>query len=297
MRLPFIGSMPSATCLCFVAILTLTSVFLPTLSQVTTNKSHTQMAKRSLSSFVGESSSMRGSTINWRFSLGHTNAAHTGLGPSTPKPTRQNSGNRTSWRPKVTIIGDNLAVNLSWPSRSSRQRPLSHYRIQFRYRDPHRRHWVRTPVVVQTRLAGNVLQPYLYVTNKQPGGLEAGKVYQFQVVAVLPDANAPEEKSRWSAITSFEYIYADSPLVRVARRLPDGTVLINWSRSWGQNAFRITRFIILFRKEKRLPNGETVFHGFRHVTAPGNLEAENHCCRGNKEIRPGETLLSTPLCG
>uniref|UniRef100_A0A5K3ER76 Fibronectin type-III domain-containing protein n=1 Tax=Mesocestoides corti TaxID=53468 RepID=A0A5K3ER76_MESCO len=272
MRLPFIGSMPSATCLCFVAILTLTSVFLPTLSQVTTNKSHTQMAKRSLSSFVGESSSMRGSTINWRFSLGHTNAAHTGLGPSTPKPTRQNSGNRTSWRPKVTIIGDNLAVNLSWPSRSSRQRPLSHYRIQFRYRDPHRRHWVRTPVVVQTRLAGNVLQPYLYVTNKQPGGLEAGKVYQFQVVAVLPDANAPEEKSRWSAITSFEYIYADSPLVRVARRLPDGTVLINWSRSWGQNAFRITRFIILFRKEKRLPNGETVFHGFRHVTAPGNLE-------------------------
>lgn len=59
----------------------------------------------------------------------------------------------------------------------------------------------------------------MYVTNKQPGGLEAGKVYQFQVVAVFVDAEAPEEKSRWSATTSFDYISPEPPLVRVARRL------------------------------------------------------------------------------
>ncbi|VDD80522.1 unnamed protein product [Mesocestoides corti] len=255
------------------------------------------MAKRSLSSFVGESSSMRGSTINWRFSLGHTNAAHTGLGPSTPKPTRQNSGNRNSDPSQVPNDGETIArltSGLYGPcgapaavcsappplvrvaAATSRAAPPSHRATQpkqFVYLLGGERTRSSLGHTLVLFSPNQVLQPYLYVTNKQPGGLEAGKVYQFQVVAVLPDANAPEEKSRWSAITSFEYIYADSPLVRVARRLPDGTVLINWSRSWGQNAFRITRFIILFRKEKRLPNGETVFHGFRHVTAPGNLEA------------------------
>ncbi|VUZ56944.1 unnamed protein product [Hymenolepis diminuta] len=117
-----------------------------------------------------------------------------------------------------------------------------------------------------------VAKPYMYVTNKQPGGLEAGKVYQFQVVAVYLDAETSEEKSRWSSTVSFDYISPEPPLFRVARRLPDGIVHIKWSRPWRNDDFKITRFIILFRKEKRLPGGETAFHGFQHITVRGNLE-------------------------
>ena len=62
-------------------------------------------------------------------------------------------------------------------------------------------------------------EPYIYVTNEQPSGLEAGKVYQFQVFAVPVDAESPEEKSRWSPTISFDYISPEPPLVRVARRL------------------------------------------------------------------------------
>ena len=64
-----------------------------------------------------------------------------------------------------------------------------------------------------------VPEPYMYVTNKQPGGLEAGKVYQFQVFAVPIDAETPEEKSRWSSTISFDYISPEPPLFRVAQRL------------------------------------------------------------------------------
>ncbi|KAL5110264.1 LIM/homeobox protein Lhx1 [Taenia crassiceps] len=125
-----------------------------------------------------------------------------------PVLLRAVTNDSASWRPEVRIIGDNLAVNLSWPSRDSQQRQLSHYRIQFRYREPHERRWDRNFVVVQTRLSGR----------------------------------------------------------------PDGAVHIKWSRPWRQNDFKITRFIILFRKEKRLPGGETAFHGFQHITALGSLE-------------------------
>ncbi|VDM16179.1 unnamed protein product [Hydatigera taeniaeformis] len=221
---------------------------------------------------LGDSSPPGGASINWRLSFGNVNSSHVSIAPPAPRPSKQHFRNRASWRPEVRIIGDNLAVNLSWPSRNSQQRQISHYRIQFRYRDPHERHWDRPIVVVQTRLSGRVREPYMYVTNKQPGGLEAGKVYQFQVVAVFVNAETPEEKSRWSATTSFDYISPEPPLVRVARRLPDGAVHIKWSRPWRQNDFRITRFIILFRKEKRLPGGETAFHGFHHITALGTLE-------------------------
>lgn len=74
----------------------------------------------------------------------------------------------------------------------------------------------------------------MYVTNKQPGGLEAGKVYQFQVVAVYVDAEASEEKSRWSPSISFDYISPEPPLFRVARRLVSGPSFIahSSSRSW-----------------------------------------------------------------
>ncbi|KAM7538065.1 hypothetical protein Aperf_G00000068081 [Anoplocephala perfoliata] len=248
------------------------------------------------------------SQIDWRFSLGNQNKSQVDFALQTPKPDkRDNFRDKASWRPEVTVIGDNLAVNISWPSRNNLQYQLSHYRIQFRYRDPHERRWVRPFVVVQTQLSGSVPEPYMYVTNKQPGGLEAGKVYQFQVVAVYVDAKASEEKSRWSSTVSFDYISPEPPLFRVARRLvgkqlstwnsrgvapasflgysfflnlvyrdevfkPDGTVHIKWSRPWRHSDFKITRFIILFRKEKRLPGGETAFHGFQHITAPGNLE-------------------------
>ena len=53
---------------------------------------------------------------------------------------------------------------------------------------------------------------------------------------------------------------------------PDGTVHIKWERPWRHSDFKITRFIILFRREKRLPGGETAFYGFKHITAPGHLE-------------------------
>nr|CDS26480.1 cell adhesion molecule:down regulated by [Hymenolepis microstoma] len=211
-------------------------------------------------------------SIDWRFSLGNpANTSHVDFNPQIPKGGFKRN-NKASWRPQVTVIGDNLAVNLSWPSQKDSESQLSHYRIQFRHREPHELKWARPFVVVQTRLSGRVAEPYIYVTNKQPGGLEAGKVYQFQVVAVYLDAETSEEKSRWSSTLSFDYISPEPPLFRVARRLPDGTVHIKWSRPWRNEDFKITRFIILFRKEKRLPGGETAFHGFQHITVPGNLE-------------------------
>ncbi|EUB61962.1 hypothetical protein EGR_03235 [Echinococcus granulosus] len=412
-------------CLCITSFI-FALLFYPVLSQIATNDSDAQKSKRSpLAPFGLGDSPAPGDTssINWRLSLGNINTTHVDFAPTASRSVKQHFRNKgiyvrvaseaalpiihalnavsllntsSSWRPEVRIIGDNLAVNLSWPSRNSQQRQLSHYRIQFRYREPHERRWDRPFVVVQTRLSGRrllplrsfkavpgciakcgwemfdilstastdsgdkagisclrvalllpascaaehsrtrahqycchsyadaptaashhatqtgrrerargrtceytsaataaaasalarvvashlchgrvfnlVREPYMYVTNKQPGGLEAGKVYQFQVVAVFVDAQAPEEKSRWSAAISFDYISPEPPLVRVARRLPDGAVHIKWSRPWRQSDFKITRFIILFRKEKRLPGGETAFHGFRHITALGNLE-------------------------
>ncbi|VDK37380.1 unnamed protein product [Taenia asiatica] len=263
-----------ASCLCIISFV-FTLLFHPVLSQIVTNDSDAQKSKRSPpSSFgLGDLPAPGGaSSINWRLSLGNINSTHVNFAPPAPRPPKRHFRNKASWRPEVRIIGDNLAVNLSWPSRNSQQRQLSHYRIQFRCREPHERRWDRTFVVVPTRLSGRVREPYMYVTNKQPGGLEAGKVYQFQVVAVFIDAETPEEKSRWSATTSFDYISPEPPLVRVARRLPDGAVHIKWSRPWRQSDFKITRFIILFRKEKRLPGGETAFHGFQHITALGSLE-------------------------
>ncbi|CDS42836.1 cell adhesion molecule:down regulated by [Echinococcus multilocularis] len=261
-------------CLCITSFI-FALLFYPVLSQIATNDSDAQKSKRSpLAPFGLGNSPAPGDTssINWRLSLGNINTTHVDFAPTASRSVKQHFRNKASWRPEVRIIGDNLAVNLSWPSRNSQQRQLSHYRIQFRYREPHERRWDQPFVVVQTRLSGRAREPYMYVTNKQPGGLEAGKVYQFQVVAVYVDAQAAEEKSRWSATISFDYISPEPPLVRVARRLPDGAVHIKWSRPWRQSDFKITRFIILFRKEKRLPGGETTFHGFQHITALGNLE-------------------------
>ncbi|KAM3178942.1 hypothetical protein ACTXT7_001542 [Hymenolepis weldensis] len=326
----------------------------PTLTQPVTgnissnNTSNAQKSKRSLMGALAmaDPPSLAGAgdpgvpSIDWRFSLGNpANTSHMNFTPQTPKGSYKRD-NKAPWRPQVTVIGDNLAVNLSWPSRNDPQFQLSHYRIQFRHREPHERRWARPFIVLQTRLSGSrrtagsqsaratsldmsttlfssvglcasvlrkewalsassyhmytcghptvtgncsllVAKPYMYVTNKQPGGLEAGKVYQFQVVAVYLDAETSEEKSRWSSTVSFDYISPEPPLFRVARRLPDGIVHIKWSRPWRNEDFKITRFIILFRKEKRLPGGETAFHGFQHITVRGNLGVG----RGKKLLR------------
>lgn len=62
----------------------------------------------------------------------------------------------THWRPQVAVIGDNLAVNITWRSQNSIQKPISHYRVQFRQRMTRSQRWSKPYVMAVEIVDGQV---------------------------------------------------------------------------------------------------------------------------------------------
>ncbi|KAL7064201.1 hypothetical protein AAHC03_05384 [Spirometra sp. Aus1] len=225
--------------------------------------SDSSKSKRSYES-ASDADRVGNQAVDWPFSPGLGN---TSLSLSTPHPYHADRIEKANWRPKVIVIGDNLAVNLTWRSRHSLLRPVKTYHVEYRRRPARSSRWSKPFSITYDPVDKPLVKTFCYITNKH---LEAGMVYQFRVRTEFQ--NGDEERSAWSAKTSFSYISKVPPLLSVATRLPDGAIYVKWVLYKMRVGFPIDHFILLFRKVNRLPNGETGYSGFQYVIVPGHLD-------------------------
>nr|VZI15409.1 unnamed protein product [Spirometra erinaceieuropaei] len=211
--------------------------------------SDSSKSKRSYES-ASDADRVGNQAVDWPFSPGLGN---TSLSLSTPHPYHADRIEKANWRPKVIVIGDNLAVNLTWRSRHSLLRPVKTYHVEYRRRPARSSRWSKPFSITYDPVDKPLVKTFCYITNKH---LEAGMVYQFRVRTEFQ--NGDEERSAWSAKTSFSYISKVPPLLSVATRLPDGAIYVKW--------------VLYKMRVNRLPNGETGYSGFQYVIVPGHLD-------------------------